>query len=113
MESQPNPVFRLGRATRAFNHHAALQLANDHPQIDAAACFNDLVAMGMLFGFAKRGKHVGKGFRLVVFDDIEQCAQACPQWTSVCCDIFQSARQTANTLLRWMKDGKRPQPEMR
>ena len=109
-----NQPFALhGRATRAFGHEAALELAREHPEIDAALCFNDLVALGMLSGFAQIGKRVGKDFRLIGFDDIEECAQAWPQLTSVHCDITHFARQTAHTLLHWLEDGVQPPKETR
>lgn len=108
------PPFALhGRATRAFGHDAALRLAKDQPHIDAALCFNDLVALGMLSGFAQLQKTVGQDFQLVGFDDIEECAQAWPQLTSVRCDIAHFARHTAHSLLRWLEDGQQPEPESR
>ncbi len=102
-----------GRATRAFGHDAALQLIKDHPEIDAALCFNDLVALGMVSGFARMGKQIGRDFRLIGFDDIEECAQVWPQLTSVRCDIAHFARHTAHTLLRWLEDGEQPEAESR
>lgn len=107
------PLAIHGRATRAFGHDAALQLARDYPAVDAALCFNDLVALGMMSGFLRLGKNVGTEFRLVGFDDIEECAQAWPQLTSVRCDIAKFARDTARTLLLWLEDGKQPEPESR
>jgi LacI family transcriptional regulator len=102
-----------GRPTRAFGHDAALQLINEFPEIDAALCFNDLVALGMMTGFARMGKTVGRDFRLIGFDDIEECAQVWPQLTSVRCDIAHFARQTAHTMLRWLEEGTQPEPETR
>jgi LacI family transcriptional regulator len=112
-EAGQKPFALYGRATRAFGHDAALQLIKDHPRIDAALCFNDLVALGMLSGFARMGKKVGTDFRLIGFDDIEECAQAWPQLTSVRCDIAHFARHTAHSLLRWLEDGEQPEPESR
>ena len=107
------PFALHGRATRAFGHDAALQLIKDHPHVDAALCFNDLVALGMLSGFARMGKQIGRDFRLVGFDDIEECAQVWPQLTSVRCDIAHFARDTAHKLLRWLEDGEQPDTESR
>jgi len=53
-------------------------LAQDHPKVDAAICFNDLLALGVLRGFAERSRAVGPSFRLSGFDDIEGCAHAYP-----------------------------------
>ena len=112
-EAGKKPFALHGRATRAFGHDAALQLIKDHPEIDAALCFNDLVALGMLSGFARMGKQIGRDFRLIGFDDIEECAQVWPQLTSVRCDIAHFARHTAHKLLRWLEDGEQPEAESR
>jgi len=102
-----------GRATRAFGIEMADHLLADHPDCDAAICFNDLVAMGLMAGFARAGRQPGRDFRLVGFDDIEECAQVWPQLSSVSCDIADFARETADTLLTWMKEGRVPAPERR
>jgi LacI family transcriptional regulator len=108
------PIIGLhGRATRAFGLEAADRLMRDHPQVRAAIAFNDLVALGMMAGFAKAGCRVGRDFQLVGFDDIEECAQVWPQLSSVACDIEGFARDTAERLLTWMTDGERPPPELR
>lgn len=102
-----------GKSTRAFGMQAAATLIADHPEVDAAICFNDLVALGLMAGFARAGRPVGDGFRVVGFDDIEDAAQSWPQLSSVSCDIAGFARDTAARLLHWMVDGKRPAPEIR
>ena len=107
------PVTLHGRSSRAFGIGAADTLIVDHPMVDAAVCFNDLVALGMLAGFARAGRAVGTEFRLVGFDDIEDCAQVWPQLSSVACDISGFAKAVARGLLDWMLDGRQPPPEHR
>lgn len=102
-----------GKSTRAFGMQAADQLMADYPDVDAALCFNDLVALGLMAGFARAGRPVGDGFRVIGFDDIEEAAQSWPQLSSVGCDIGGFARDTAARLLHWMVEGQRPEPEMR
>jgi LacI family transcriptional regulator len=102
-----------GKSTRAFGLSAADRLMAEHPQVDGAVCFNDLVALGLVAGFARAGRGVGKGFGVVGFDDIEEASQSWPPLTSVACDIAGFARDTAHRLLRWMVDGQRPEPEGR
>lgn len=102
-----------GRSTRAFGATAALDLTERHPDVDAAICFNDLVALGLMAGFARLGRQIGRDFRLVGFDDIEECAQAWPQLSSVSCDIARFGRDTAATLVDWLTKGVRPPPEHR
>ncbi len=102
-----------GQSSRAFGRDAALALMRDHPECDAAVCFNDLVALGMMAGFAALGRRVGSDFRLVGCDDIEDCAMAYPQLSSVHCNIAGFGQQTAATLLAWLEDGVHPAPETR
>ena len=102
------PVTLLGRPTRAFGRDAALKLARDRQGIDAVLCFNDLVALGMLAGFAEAGVAVGRDIALVGFDDIEECALSYPKLSSVHCDIGAFGRNAAATMLNWLETGERP-----
>ncbi len=107
------PFTLHGRASRSFGREAAQVLCADHPKIEAAICFNDLVALGMMNGMAELGRPLGRNFALVGCDDIEDCAQVWPQLTSVHCDIAGFARQTASTMLDWLENGKQPVAETR
>lgn len=102
-----------GRPSRALGREMARRLAHEHPEIDAALCFSDLVALGMLSGFAELGVRVGTDFRLVGFDDIEECSLVFPQLTSVRCDTKRFGETSAETMLRWIGDGVRPPSELR
>ncbi|OAN76579.1 LacI family transcriptional regulator [Jannaschia sp. EhC01] len=104
------PFTLHGRSSRGFGVEAVHALPKD---VDAAICFNDLVALGMLSGFAREGVELGRDFRLVGFDDIEDCAQVWPQLSSVACDIEGFAKGVADGLLAWMQDGVTPPPEYR
>jgi LacI family transcriptional regulator len=104
------PLILSGRPTRAFGRETALRLAQDHPDVDAAICFNDLTALGLLSGCAEIGRAVGRGFRVVGFDDIEECAYAFPPLTSVRCDVAAFGRQSAETVLAWLETGLPPAP---
>ncbi|WP_372836296.1 LacI family DNA-binding transcriptional regulator [Puniceibacterium confluentis] len=102
-----------GRTSRAFGAEMAALLSRRHPEIDAAVCFNDQVALGMLSGFARQGRTVGTDFRIVGFDDIEDCGQVWPRLSSVACDIAQFGRDTAAALLDWVETGQHPPPMRR
>ncbi len=106
------PLEIPGRASREFGREAARILSQDHPQVDAAICFNDLVALGMLNSFAELGRKVGTSFRLVGFDDIEECAQAYPTLSSVSCNIALFGKTIASTILSWLEDGNAPASEV-
>jgi LacI family transcriptional regulator len=107
------PLLLPGPPTRAFGEAAADRLAAEHPEVDAAICFNDLTALGLLTGCARIGRGVGRDFRVVGFDDIEECALAWPRLSSVSCDIAPFARRTAETVLAWLEEGTRPPGERR
>lgn len=105
------PLTLPGRPSRAFGRESAAALIA--AGADAALCFNDLVALGAMAGFAELGRPVGAGFRLVGFDDIEDCAQVWPQLSSVRCTIDRFGRDVAATLLDWLQTGRRPPAETR
>lgn len=107
------PFVIHGRPTRAFGRAAARQLSAEHPEIDAAICFNDLVALGMLSGFAQVGREVGREVLIVGFDDIEDCADAWPSLSSVRCDIAGFGKRIATTVLDWLEEARVPEAETR
>jgi LacI family transcriptional regulator len=102
------PLHLPGRPGRAFGREAAARLARDYPEVDAALCFNDLVALGLLTGCAELGRAVGRDLRIIGFDDIEECSQVWPALTSVSCDIAAFGESMAGTVLRWLEDGTAP-----
>jgi LacI family transcriptional regulator len=97
-----------GRPTRAFGRDTALALHAQHPEIEGVICFSDLVALGMLAGFAQSGVRVGSDLLLIGFDDIEECALTWPQLSSVRCDIARFGRESAEAMLAWIENGARP-----
>ncbi|MCL6705944.1 LacI family DNA-binding transcriptional regulator [Pseudomonas sp. R2.Fl] len=110
-EAGMEPLVVSGRSSRAFGREAADMLSRDHPDVDAAVCFNDLVALGMLSGFAQMGRAIGDEFRIVGFDDIEECSQVFPTLTTVHCGIAGFGKQIATTVLGWLEEQSPPPPE--
>ena len=104
------PLILPGRASRAFGRQTAGWLTDHHPDVDAALCFNDLVGLGMISGFAEIGRIVGRDIRLVGFDDLEDSAQVFPALSSVHCDIAGFGSRIAATVLGWLEDGLQPDP---
>lgn len=104
------PVILYGRPSRTTGAELAARLMAEHPDVDAAICFNDLVSLGMMAGFVRAGVQPGRDFRIVGFDDIEESAQAWPALSSVSCDIRSFGEQTADTLLGWLTQGRVPEP---
>jgi LacI family transcriptional regulator, galactose operon repressor len=107
-EAGLKPVAFHARPSRAFGRDMALRLAQSHPEFEAAICFSDLVALGMLAGFAQAGVRVGSDFRIVGFDDIEECALTWPQLSSVRCDVPLFGRHSAEAMLAWIETGEQP-----
>lgn len=108
------PLVLAGQSRRSFGREAARRLTENHPGVDAALCFNDLVALGLISGCAEIGRRVGgQGLRVVGFDDIEECAQSWPPLSSVRCDIAGFGTSIAATTLAWLNDGIMPEPERR
>lgn len=108
-----DPVILTGEASRRFGRDAAHQLAQDYPDVDAAICFNDLVALGMLSGCNEIGRSVGKDILLVGFDNIEDAAQTYPALSSVGYDIAAIGAQAAETVLNWLENKITPPEETR
>ena len=106
------PLHLPGRPGRAFGREVAVRLAREHPDLDAALCFNDLVALGLLTGCAELGRKVGQDLLIIGFDDIEDCSQVWPALTSVSCDIAAFGRSMAGTVLRWLEEGTPPPAEI-
>ncbi len=98
-----------GAVDRAFGYAKALDIARNFPELDAAITFNDLIALGMLAGFAEAGIVVGKDFRLVGFDDIKEAAQSYPKLSSIRCNVNKFGTETAEILLNWLEDDVHPQ----
>ena len=107
------PEAFFGPATRNFGWEAARMLRSERPDIDAAICFNDFVALGMLSAFSQMRVDAGEAFRVVGFDDIDECAQVYPSLSSVRCDSSEVGSQAAELMLRWLVDGVRPPDEIR
>lgn len=112
-ENGLDPLVITGSSTRNFGRDAAKRLTQDYPDLDAAVCFNDLVALGMLSGFQEIKREVGKDFLLVGFDDIEEAAHTYPALSSISCDIAKIGSEAALTVINWLEKGQRPPAETR
>ena len=102
------PILFYGRATRKMGRDTAIEIAQSHDEVDAIVCFNDLVGLGMVSGFAQTGKTVGEDILLVGFDDIEECAQVYPELSSVRCDVEKFGQNIAELIVIWLKTGEKP-----
>lgn len=107
------PLVLTGQSSRDFGRELAHRLTREHPEVDGAICFNDLVALGMMSGFLELGREIGKEFRLVGFDDIQDAAQSYPALSSVRCDIARIGSEVARLVVGWLADGQMPAAQTR
>ena len=107
------PVVLTGETSRNFGRKAAETLKNDSPDVEAAICFNDLVAIGLVNGCHSLGVKVGHDMLVVGFDDIEAAGQTYPAITSVSSGIAEIGARAAETVVKWLEDGEVPPPEQR
>jgi LacI family transcriptional regulator len=112
-EAKMEPLVLTGRTSRAFGREAARRLTQQHPDVDAVLCFNDLVALGIIAGCAQISRPVGHSLKLVGFDDIEEAAETWPPLSSVRCDVSEFSKTIATTVLAWLEDKQPPPPETR
>lgn len=81
------------------NAHADALFANA-PAPTAAVCYNDAVALGLMLGLARLGRHPGVDFAVTGFDDIPEAAVGIPPLTTLSADPRARGRQAAELLLQ-------------
>lgn len=81
------------------NAHADALFALD-PAPTAAVCYNDAVALGLILGLARLGRHPGVDFAVTGFDDIPEAAVGIPPLTTINADPRACGRQAAELLLQ-------------
>ena len=97
-----------GRPTRRFGREIAATLVHEHPQVNAAICFNDLVALGLMAGLTELGRRIGEDFFVAGFDDVEEARLSYPPLTTVRCDVARFGRICAEVLRAQIEDGEPP-----
>jgi LacI family transcriptional regulator len=80
----PNPAWiRTSQASQSDGARVAEALLLEHPNISAAICYQDIVALGVMQSLRKLGREPGRDFALVGFDDITEAALVQPALTTV------------------------------
>ncbi len=109
MQARSLPTVVLhGSATRAFGREIAPTLLVQHPQVEAAICFNDLVALGLHSGLIEAGRTPGKDYLLIGFDDIEEARLVYPPLATVRCDVKRFGTLTADKLFDMIEKQRAP-----
>jgi len=107
------PLVRTGKSSRLFGYGATADLFKEHPECDAAVCFNDLVAFGMISACHEAGIKVGEQFQIVGFDDIKEASECWPALSTVHCGVSEFGESVADTVLQWLQEGITPSEYMR
>lgn len=75
------------------------RVAQAMPQVSAAVCYNDIVALGLVHGLAAAGRRAGADFAVTGFDDIPEAALFEPALTTVAVDPRGLGRRAAAIVL--------------
>ena len=103
------PVVLPGPSTRLFGRDMAAVLARDHPDIQAAICFNDLVALGLHAGLPAAGRQPGRVIFLLGYDDIEEASLVHPPLSTVRCDVARFGDMSARMLSDMIEKSAEPE----
>ena len=97
----PDPAWMIETApTRLEANAYADSLFATDPAPTAAVCYNDAVALGLMLGLARLGRHPGEDFAVIGFDDIPEAAVGIPPLTTMCAAPRERGRQAAAMLLQ-------------
>lgn len=106
-------IYYHGRPSRTFGRDIARRMAKEDTRPDGVICFSDLVALGMISGFAETDILPGKDIRMVGFDDIEESSLCFPRLSSIRCDVSRFGENSAQALLNWLEQGDKPEATKR
>jgi LacI family transcriptional regulator len=76
-------------ATSAGGYAETTTLLQDHPEVSAIFCYNDMMAIGALRACRELGKRVPQDVAIVGFDDIQLAADTNPSLSSVHVDKYE------------------------
>ncbi len=108
-ESGLAPLVLTGRSSRVFGHTAAVQLFADQPDCDAAVCFNDLVAFGMINACHEAQRQIGADFQMIGFDDIAEASEYWPALSTVHCGVHGFGEKIADMIVGCLQGTTKPQ----
>jgi LacI family repressor for deo operon, udp, cdd, tsx, nupC, and nupG len=95
----PDAVIRNVSDTVAGGHDAAVSLLEQHPDITAIFCTNDLMAYGASQALADQGIRIPQDISLIGVTDIQMARDMRPALTTVALGIEQVATLSINLLL--------------
>jgi LacI family transcriptional regulator len=80
----------------------------NHPQITAAVCYQDIVALGVMQCLRKMGREPGRHFALVGFDDITEAGLVQPALTTVSVAAKEIGRKAGELLFSRIQGNREP-----
>ncbi|WES70586.1 LacI family DNA-binding transcriptional regulator [Superficieibacter sp. HKU1] len=95
-------------ASQSDGSRVAETLFNQYPQITAAVCYQDIVALGVMQALRKLGREPGRDFALVGFDDISEAALVQPALTTVSVAAKEIGRKAGELLFSRIQGNDEP-----
>jgi LacI family transcriptional regulator len=80
--------------------HVAIELLNEHPDLTALLCYNDLTAIGVLQACAETGRLVPDDLAVVGHDDIALASLVTPALTTCRVSRYELGGQAVKALLK-------------
>ncbi len=85
-----------------------LKLRQTHPEVTAAVCNGDVVALGASHALRRLGETPGKSFSIVGFDDIQDASTATPPLTTIAIEPYNFGVKLAQVLINRLKEPQSP-----
>lgn len=86
-------------ASRMEGTRAMTDLLAQHPEVTAAVCYQDIVALGAMLALRKQERRIGEEFALVGFDDLPESALVEPALTTISVAAREMGRKAGELLL--------------
>ncbi len=96
-----DPALRVaGPVSRRGGYDAVHQLLNMPAPPEAAYCYSDVIAFGMMLGLRAAGLEAGRDFAVIGFDDVPEASLWHPSLTTVSTDPRGLGDEAAQLMLR-------------
>lgn len=86
------------QASQSDGARVAEALLTRYPEITAAICYQDIVALGVMQALRKVGREMGRNFALIGFDDISEAVLVQPALTTVSVTAKEIGRKAGELL---------------
>lgn len=86
------------QASQSDGARVAEALLTRYPEITAAICYQDIVALGVMQALRKAGRETGRNFALIGFDDISEAVLVQPALTTVSVTAKEIGRKAGELL---------------